>query len=451
MKKPRQAPTFIDTLKSIATLDAEQLGVLLGRQAVVPRRRYFHWDEILRRQPPTDLSHEQWWFLIKSGRLTLQQTIPLRDQNGDSFSYVPAPPIPEQLHQIDLRLGGQIKMPEEVTNAETKDEYYVSSLFEEAITSSQLEGATTTRQIAKEMLRSGRAPRDRSERMILNNYLTMRRIGELKAEPLSKELIFEIHRLVTSDTLDDPLTAGRFRTDAEAEQIAVYDNNDNKIIHRPPPASELDERLTLTCDFANQSEPFVHPVIRSIALHFIIGYDHPFVDGNGRTARALFYWSMLHRNYWLAEFISISQIVLRAPARYARAFLHTETDEADLTYFLIDQLSVIMRALDSLHQYIARKTREIRNLEKELRGSEVLNHRQRSFVSHAIRHPGKRYTVAEHQRTHNVSYESARSDLLNLVERGLLNSTMMGVKWIFTAAPNLSERLAALGTIRATR
>src|ERR1700683_4035551 len=291
MRKPRQAPTTFESMKELSSMGAEQMGELLTRQDAVSSssRKYFHWDEILRRPTPKKLSHRQWWLLLKFGRISLKQFVPLFEKDQTQFNYVLAPPIPEQLHQIDLRLGGQIKMPEEVTNPETKDEYYVSSLFEEAITSSQLEGATTTRQIAKEMLRSGRAPRDRSERMILNNYLTMRRIGELKAESLSKELIFEIHRLVTSETLDDPLTAGRFRTDAEAEQIAVYDNNDNKIIHRPPPASELNERLTLTCDFANQSEPFVHPVIRSIALHFIIGYAHPFVDGHGRTGPGLVY------------------------------------------------------------------------------------------------------------------------------------------------------------------
>jgi Fic family protein len=451
MKKPRHAPTMWDVMQEIGSLGTEQMGELLALQdSVASSRRYLHWDEILRREPPAKLSHRQWWFLLKLGRMSLKQSVPLCEKEGTPFSYVLAPPIPEQLHQIDLRLGGQIKMPEEVTNPETKDEYYVSSLFEEAITSSQLEGATTTRRIAREMLRSGRPPHDRSERMILNNYLTMRRIGELKTRPLDKELILEIHRLVTHDTLDDPTAAGRFRTNAEAEQIAVYDNDRNRIMHHPPPASVLDERLPAICEFANQTEPWVHPVVRSIILHFIVGYDHPFVDGNGRTARALFYWSMLHHKYWLAEYISISQIVLRAPARYARAFLYTETDEADLTYFLIDQLSVIMRALESLHQYIARKTSEIQTLEKELRGIEVLNHRQRSLIRHAIRHPGKRYTVAEHQRTNDVSYESARSDLLNLVERGLLNSMMMGVKWIFTPVAHLTRQLAARGTSRQT-
>jgi len=157
---------------------------------------------------------------------------------------------------------------------------------------------------------------------------------------------------------------------------------------------------------------------------------------------------MLHHGYWLAEYISISQIVLRAPAQYGRAYLYTETDERDLTYFILYHLKVIMRALESLHVYIARKAREIRNFEGELRGIQVLNHRQRGLIRHAVRHPGKHYTVAEHQRSHNVSYESARSDLLDLVQRNLFTSMMVGKRWIFTPHSQLTGRLAALGASR---
>jgi Fic family protein len=448
VKKPREAPTFLEASRTVQDLNVERIGKLLAlRESTVGPGSYFHWEDLHYRQPPEGLSRAQWWWLLKLGRQNLRQSLPLTEKNGALFSYTQVPPIPKQLHEIDLRLGGQIKMPEEVINPETKDEYYVSSLIEEAITSSQLEGATTTRRVAKEMLRTGRAPHDRNERMISNNYLTMRRIGELKAKSLSIELIFEIHWLVTRDTLDDETAAGRFRSEAEDEHIAVFDR-DNKVMHEPPPSSTLASRVQKICDFANQTEPFVHPAIRSIILHFMLGYDHPFVDGNGRTARALFYWSMLHHGYWLAEYISISQIVLKAPAQYGRAYLYTETDEGDLTYFIMYHLKVIMRALESLHAYIARKTREIRSFEGELRGIQVLNYRQRALVRHAVRHPGKHYTVAEHQRSHDVSYESARSDLLDLVKRKLLTSAMVGKKWIFTPQSQLTARLAALGAGR---
>lgn len=97
----------------------------------------------------------------------------------------------EEQHQIDLGAGGLVSIPEPILNPRTRDRYLVSSLMEEAITSSQLEGAVTTREVAKEMIRSGRKPRDSSEQMILNNYMTMQRIRTLKASAFTPEMVFQ--------------------------------------------------------------------------------------------------------------------------------------------------------------------------------------------------------------------------------------------------------------------
>lgn len=351
--------------------------------------------------------------------------------------------MPEKLHKVDLGAGGLIQMPEQITNPETRDQYYVGSLMEEAITSSQLEGATTTRQVAKAMIRQGRQPRDRSEQMILNNYLTMQRIGKLKNEPLTKELVFEIHKFVTDRALDDESAGGRFRRQDEPVRV---EGPDGEVFHEPPPASQLEERMAIMCGFANGMMPagFLHPMIRSIILHFWLSYDHPFVDGNGRTARALFYWSMLRNGYWLAEFISISHIIRRGPAKYGRAFLYSETDDNDLTYFMRYHLHVIGQAVNELHEYIKRKTREVQALESELRGVVALNHRQRALVGHAMRHPHHKYMVESHWVSHNVSYETARADLLDLRDRELLSATKVRKTWYFVPANDLHEKLTKL-------
>src|SRR5262249_46303965 len=156
------------------------------------------------------------------------------------------------------------------------------------------------REVAKEMLRTGRAPATDDERMVLNNYQTMQDIREYKDQPLTKELVFRIHRLITNETLKDPTAAGRFRRD---DQHRVVGDEYGEVFPEPPPAAELEERMAAMCDFANGKTPegFIHPVLRAIILHFWLAYDHPFVDGNGRTARALFYWSMLRHNFWLCE------------------------------------------------------------------------------------------------------------------------------------------------------
>jgi Fic family protein len=409
----------------------------------IKQEKYLHWDKLLYHTPPEGFSHEEWWLTLKMERKKLFKRLPLLDKNNNPFNYLITDPIPEMLHKIDQGAGGFIRMPEQITNPDTRDQYYVNSLIQEAITSSQLEGAATTREIAKEMIKTGRSPRDKSEQMILNNFKTMQQIGNLGKEYLSKKLVFEIHKIITDKTLKDKSAAGRFRK--PDERIVVGDMY-NEIFHDPPPAEQLGKRTAEMCDFANSITPhgFIHPVIRSIILHFWLAYDHPFVDGNGRVARALFYWSMLRHGFWLFEFISISQIILKAPAKYCRAFLYTETDDNDLTYFILHQLQVIQRAIKELHEYIKRKSERLQVVERELRGIAILNHRQRSLISHALRHPYFRYTIRSHQTSHNVVYQTARTDLLDLENRGLLKSSKIGKTWYFTPVTNLEEKLSKL-------
>jgi len=328
-----------------------------------------------------------------------------------------------------------------VLTPEIRNRYLVSSLIEEAISSSQLEGASTSRVIAKEMIRSGRPPRDRSERMISNNFRAMNLVREWRSDPLTPERVLQLHRVVTDQTLDDPTTAGRLQLPDE-DRVAVYDRQTGALRHAPPPAEQLPGRLEALCSFANSDpvDTFLHPVVRSILLHFWLAYDHPFADGNGRTARAIFYWSMLHRGYWLTEFLTVSTILNRAPARYERTFLYVESDDRDTTYFVLSQLRVICQAIDDLHDYLQRKVMEVRETERLLRSS-ALNHRQVALLSNALRRPDAEYTVRSHQLSHGVVYQTARMDLLHLAERGLLRHRRAGKRFVFRPVEDLQERV----------
>jgi len=443
MKMPKKPPNLGDIWKQLMENPERLVNILTGDISPSVEGKYLHWHKLRYYSPPERLSHKEWWLAIKLRRQSLFKKVPLQDKSGKPFKHLEADPIPERLHEIDQGAGGFIRMPEQIMNPDIKDQYYVSSLIQEAITSSQLEGAVTTREIAKEMIKTGRAPRDKSEQMILNNFKTMQQIGKLKNEHLSKELVFDLHRIITEKTLDDNPVSGRFR---KAGQRIVVADMYNKVFHDPPAAEQLKERMDAMCAFANCKSPagFIHPVIRSIILHFWLAYDHPFVDGNGRVARALFYWSMLHNGFWLFEFISISQIIRSHPSKYGRAFLYTETDDNDLTYFILYHLEVIQRAIKKLHEYIKRKTEKLRAIESELRGVAILNHRQRALISHALRHPHHQYTIRSHQISHNVVYQTSRLDLLNLESRGLLNGQKIGKTWYFTPVSNLEEKLATL-------
>lgn len=407
-------------------------------------QRYLHWHKLRRLKPPADLSSEEWWWKIKQERHAQRRLLPLTDPGGNQFGYCLTDSMLRSLRYIDQHAAGEVAMNEIVTSdRRAQQRYLVNSLIEEAVRSSQLEGATTARQVAKELLRSGREPRDRSERMILNNYRALRFMREEMTGPLTPQSVLALHRIVTEGTLKDPAAAGRLQG-ADEERVAVFDRDDGRPIHVPPPADQLPERLRLLCEFANEDEdgePFVHPVLRAILVHLWLAYDHPFEDGNGRTARILFFWLMRNRGYWLAEYLPISKILRNAPAQYARAFLETETDEGDTTYFLLHQLAVIEKAIEDLHLYLQRKAAEIQEVEVLLKDADDLNHRQLALLSDALRHPHRQYSLGTHAEIHRVTHETARTDFSELRRRGLLERRRAGRQYIFESAADLPERL----------
>jgi Fic family protein len=405
-------------------------------------RTYVPWDEFRHRySAPEGVKLETLWRIMRQARWVTRRVFPLCTAAGAQFSFNMPDAAYEDLAMVDRFRGGVPDMsPAPVAEAAERERFLVSSLMEEAITSSQMEGAAVTRVQAKEMLRTGRRPRDRSERMVLNNYRTMQRIKELKDRPLSPGMILELQRVVTEGTLDKPDAAGRFRR--PEEHVEVVDSEGN-VLFTPPPAEELPQRAERLCAFANDEgrSPFIHPVVRAILLHFWLAYDHPFVDGNGRTARALFYWHMLKSEYRLMEFVSISSVMRESYGQYRDAFLYAETDDEDATYFIAYHLKAIRQALARLREYVARKRRDAAEMVRLLDGRQDLNHRKLAVLHHALRHRNTLFTFRSHATSHGVTHATARKDLLDLAARGLLEKRKRGREFVFIPPQDLHERL----------
>ena len=231
MKMPLKPP---DWWAGLADATSLQKILRVGIKPTVDGR-YLHWDKLRQLQPPDGLSHEEWWAGIKFARQSLSRLLPIRPANEGHFQLAMPDPAWEMVHLIDQKASGEISFAELVANPQSRRRYLVSSLIEEAITSSQLEGATTTGRVAKEMIKSGRRPRTVSERMILNNYRAMSQITEWSAKPISKALILELHKVVTHDTLENPADEGRLQRPGE-DRVVVLDREDGKVLYSPPPA-----------------------------------------------------------------------------------------------------------------------------------------------------------------------------------------------------------------------
>lgn len=441
MPKP---PDFGDLLRnSLANSSAEDL-VRLTSVGPLTNGQYRGWDKVQYLPAPMGMTPHEHWLGLKLARNQLYDTLPMIGIDGNPFHIALYPGLRKLLHQVDMKAGGALASSERFDRSEL-DLVLVRSLEEEGITSSQLEGASTTRRVAKEMLRSGRDPGSKSERMILNNVLAMELARDARKELLTPELVRRIHAVVTQETLPAK-ESGLYRTDDD--KVRIYDER-GETLFVPPDAREIEERIERLCTFANrpdESDPFVHPVVQSILLHFWLAYIHPFVDGNGRTARILFYWSMLRHGYWLAEYLSISKALRRAPGEYIRSFLRTESDDNDVTYFVDHQLHLLVGAIGDLHGYIDRKREENRRvrrfLEREQAKSDGLNGRQLGLMRHAVGHANYLYTIVEHQQLHGIVYETARTDLMGLVERDLMVSEKVGRAFRFRVPKDLTDRIA---------
>lgn len=374
---------------------------------------YEYWDKAKYKKLPEGFTPQMLWTNVKASRL--RSTIPVWNKYGINLCVTSQ--MQRLCHEFDMKFGSFWEVEGDSKSAEKK--YYLSSsLMEEAIYSSKMEGASTTRIVAKDMLRKKKSPQNKSQQMIVNNYNTIQYIVEHKEQPLTEELLLTIHRLMTEKTLDNPEDAGRFRTN---DKVVVADMVEGDIIYTPPSFQEIPEFVESLCNFFNNDNPrtFIHPIIRGIIVHFMLAFMHPFVDGNGRTARALFYWYMLKEGYKLTEYMSISRVIAKSKANYEKAFRYVENDGNDVGYFVAYNLEALEKSFQQLRDYIQRKQREKRAASSFMMAGNI-NQRQALILQQLKEEPDTIFTVKDVQEQFSVSSMTARKDLADLVRQNYM-------------------------------
>ncbi len=409
-------------------VDLQVTGVLKNVQD-----EYLYWDKIKYKSKPHDAS--QFWNAVKLHRTLNASHLQF---GKHQFTYVITDFMQRALHQFDLNIGGTLGS--NISIAETdKTKFIISSIMEEAISSSQMEGANTTRKKAKELIQKEQKPRTKSEQMIMNNYVTMKHIIQHKNDDLTPEGLLEIHRLIAYKTLDNANEEGNFR---ENDEIFVANNSNGDIVHIPPPKDELEKLIEELCIFFNNdSKSFIHPIIKGCIIHFMIGWIHPFTDGNGRTARALFYWYMLKKGYWLTEYLSISRIIQNSKNQYEKAYLYTEIDDNDLSYFITYHIKTMEMAFEALKDYMSRKQKEVVQAAKFLKIPNV-NDRMAQILKIVNDDADRVLNSKEIEKRFSISNFTARADLKLLVELGFLEIIQVNkIKQNFIRSKNFDDVL----------
>jgi Fic family protein len=427
MKMPQKPRPISQIYKEKGVILTKAMGEMLQSDLLKKyNEEYLHWDELRRRDLTTD--PEIFWAMMKIIRAGQYTKVAIGDL---TLFYNSTASSQHIMHVLDTGASGFIVVLDEALTKKDMNRYVITSLMEEAIASSQLEGAVTTTKAAKRMLSEKRKPRSPSEQMIVNDFTTMQRIKKAKDEPLTTDLILELHALITHNTLEDSSDEGRFRSNDEIVVADVFEVE--RIFHQPPPYIKIQNYMQGLCDFANKTQEgnFQHPLIKAILIHYMIGYIHAFVDGNGRLARALMYWYALRNGYWLFEHMAISKVIKESRGGYGNAYLYAETDDNDVTYFINYNLMCMEKALENTRHFIEKKQKEQEEALKIARSHPELNYRQSEILKYFAKHKDEPITANDVVSKYNVVPQTARTDLLLLYKLEFVEMRKIGRKLVF--------------------
>ncbi|WP_149980309.1 Fic family protein [Pseudoalteromonas rhizosphaerae] len=400
--------------------------------------RYLHFDEFKYRLPKGLDSSVSWSVLKMARERQLQDVFEVGDPKKLCKFYL-SPTIQKAISETDRNTtNASLEWMCSKVGEEKHLEYLLNDLVEdEAISSSQLEGAATTTKVAKDLLKRKRKPRSPDEKMIVGNFKMMKFAWENRNEQLSIELILELHKIGVDNINNDNYTPGVFRKDDDVEVVDAEGNT----VHTPPPAKGLTKRIKELSKWINichhdiDNRNYFHPLVKAIALHFAIGYEHPFRDGNGRVARALFYWYMFKNDFAAFRYIAISVLLKTAPIQYGKSYLYTETDEMDLTYFLDYQCNIIIRAISQFKESYEKTLKETELFNKWLWESGLykkLNDKQQTVFQVARGGVAQSFTAVNVKENLGCAYNTAANVLNGLVELKLFTKQKHGREWVYS-------------------
>ena len=397
-------------------------------------KKYLFWDKIKFLELPKNIeSSEELWYLIKKDRFWF--FTPIKTKNWEFFKLCNLEFLKELLHKLDLWLWWHFLWID--FNKPERKIFLQNWITEEAISSSQIEWALTTSKVAREMIWKWKKPITLDEKMIMNNYNAMKFVNEdFKNEKLTLNWLLEIQSILTKEILDFPNQVWRFRKDED--EIVIQDFN-WEIFHTPPSEKMLNEELEKLIKYANDEDwVFTHPFIKATILHFWIWYLHPFCDWNWRTARIIFYWYLLKKWYWGFSYIPISKVIKKSKTQYWKAYLYSEQDDNDLTYFVSYIANKTSQSFDEFQDYILKKKKEQKDFYKDL-AYLWLNERQNKLLIYFLKN-WKSYTNNSiHKNYYWIAINTSKNDLEKLLEKWFLTKKKQWKFVNYFAVENLEK------------
>lgn len=206
---------------------------------------------------------------------------------------------------------------------------------------------------------------ERQKLEVENCIKSLRWVMKNKRSDLTQGALLKLHTKMTQGLLSES-RCGRYR---QVQNFIV--NARNQVIFTPRPPSKVKmgmEDLFLWLKQHNQE----HVIVRSALFHHEFVAIHPFVDGNGRVARAASQWILFREGYEALSTLGLDEYFARDRAKYYDMIHQTHDMDGDYTYWIEYIAMGLLEAIEVVTKRIKEQSRQHRQVSLTPKQSELL-------------------------------------------------------------------------------
>ncbi|RLG44562.1 MAG: hypothetical protein DRN92_07815 [Thermoproteota archaeon] len=256
--------------------------------------------------------------------------------------------------------------------------------------------------------------RRKDKQEVLNYLEALEKIPQFaKRNPFKKGDLLEIHKIVTKDTLENPKDEGAFRD----RQVFVGNRVTGRIIFIPPPTEQVPQLIDDFLGWFNSKEvEEIDPVIQAGVTHYELVRIHPFIDGNGRTARIMATLVFYKRGFDVKRFFALDDYYDHDRRAYYEALRNVDQNTLDLTGWLEYFTEGVAVSIKAVKDKVIGLSKNIKFLKE--RGQIALTERQMKIVERIVEND--KITVGEVSKIFGISRQAALKEMNKLIDLGVV-------------------------------
>jgi len=280
----------------------------------------------------------------------------------------------------------------------------------------RLEGYMDTKDVAE---KTGIMARDRDIQEVINYRNVVRWIDQqqktISHDLFSEQTMKTLHSLTMQKLIEDKYI-GAYRD----KQVVVTSATKGDIVFRPPVSVEIPYLVSEFFEWlSDRGSAAIHPIFKAAVTHYQLVYIHPFIEGNGRTARATATLVLHHLGYDFKRFFSLEQYFDSDVEAYYQALLSVQQNEGhDMTYWMEYFCYGLAIEIDKIRSQVEKLSKDLK-LKKELGKQVALSERQIILLELMQQQPEITSQDAQ-QVLPNVSVDTILRDIKDLIKKGVV-------------------------------